>query len=260
MDLSDLTIKEIKKKVKSLEVVSEDLIEKLALDSRKGVQRLAQQILRKQKKELEARNKFRRMSVHENRLREQGYKVLGGIDEAGRGPLAGPVVASVVILPEEIYISGLDDSKKLSEKKREELFDIIQNQAIDIGVGIVHNKRIDEINILQATYQAMREAINNLDVSPEFLLVDAETIPNISTPQAAIVEGDSHSISIAAASIIAKVTRDRMLLDYHKQYPEFNFASHKGYGTQEHIQALREHGPTEIHRTSFKIVNELIGG
>ncbi|OCL27059.1 ribonuclease HII [Orenia metallireducens] len=260
MDLSNLSIKEIKTKVDNMEEVTDELIESLALDSRKGVQRLAQQILRQQKQEEELRKKYEKMSIHERRVKEKGYQIIGGIDEAGRGPLAGPVVAAVVILPEDQSILGLDDSKKLSEKKREELFEIIQQKAIDIGVGIVDNKRIDKINILQATYQAMREAINSLENRPDYLLVDAETIPDIDIPQAGIIEGDAHSVSIAAASIVAKVTRDRLLVEYDKEYPQYKFASNKGYGTGEHIQALKRYGITPIHRTSFGIVRESMNG
>ncbi|PRX26653.1 RNase HII [Orenia metallireducens] len=260
MDLSNLSIKEIKVKLDEMEEVADELVESLALDSRKGVQRLAQQLIRQQRKEEELRAKYEKMSVHERRVKQKGYRIIGGIDEAGRGPLAGPVVAAIVILPEDEQILGLDDSKKLSEKKREELFGIIQEKAIDIGVGIVDNNRIDEINILQATYQAMREAINSLEHRPEYLLVDAETIPDITIAQAGIIEGDAHSVSIAAASIVAKVTRDRMLVEYDKEYPQYKFASNKGYGTGEHIQALKRYGITPLHRTSFGIVRESMNG
>lgn len=260
MDLSNLSIKEIKVKLDEMEEVTDELVESLALDSRKGVQRLAQQLIRQQRKEEELKAKYKKMSIHEKRVKEKGYRVIGGIDEAGRGPLAGPVVAAVVILPEDEQILGLDDSKKLSEKKREELFRIIQEKAIDIGVGIVDNKRIDEINILQATYQAMREAINSLEHRPDYLLVDAETIPDITIAQAGIIEGDAHSVSIAAASIVAKVTRDRMLVEYDSKYPQYKFASNKGYGTGEHIQALKRYGITPLHRTSFGIVRESMNG
>ncbi|MCK8816552.1 ribonuclease HII [Natroniella sulfidigena] len=257
MELSKLTIKEIKAKVNNFEEISEDLIEKLAADSRKGVQKLARQIVRRQEKREEAIAKFKKMSRHEDRLRQQGYNLIAGIDEAGRGPLAGPVVAAAVILPEDTLILGVDDSKKLSEKKREELFAVIQEKALGIGVGIVDSQTIDRINILQATYQAMREAVADLEQVPDYLLIDAEHLPETDLAQAAITEGDSNSVSIAAASIIAKVTRDRILVDYDQQFPEYNLAQHKGYGTQKHIQALREHGPTPIHRTSFKIVKKL---
>ncbi len=174
-----------------------------------------------------------------------------GIDEAGRGPLAGPVVAGAVILPKDCRILYLNDSKKLSEKKRELLFDEIKEKAVSWGVGIVGPERIDEINILQATYEAMRQAISRLDVMPEILLNDAVTIPGVSINQVPIIKGDAKSVSIAAASILAKVTRDRMMAEYEEEYPEYGFAKHKGYGTAQHIQAIREFGPCPIHRRSF---------
>ncbi len=174
-----------------------------------------------------------------------------GIDEAGRGPLAGPVVAAAVILPMDVEILFLNDSKKLSEKKRELLFDEIKEKAVAFGIGIVGPDVIDEINILQATYQAMREALSKLKVSPNLLLNDAVTIPNIQVEQIPIVKGDTKSVSIAAASILAKVTRDRMMEQYDTLYPEYGFAKHKGYGTKIHMEQLRAIGPCPIHRTTF---------
>lgn len=174
-----------------------------------------------------------------------------GIDEAGRGPLAGPVVAGAVILPKDCQILYLNDSKKVSEKKRELLFDEICEKAVSYGVGVVGPGRIDEINILQATYEAMREAVSQLDPVPEILLNDAVTIPGIDIMQIPIVKGDAKSVSIAAASILAKVTRDRMMAEYDALYPEYGFAKHKGYGTAVHIQAIRDHGPCPIHRSTF---------
>lgn len=174
-----------------------------------------------------------------------------GIDEAGRGPLAGPVVAGAVILPKDCEILFLNDSKKLSEKKREALFDEIKEKAIAWGVGVVSPQTIDTINILQATYQAMRQAIDELAVRPNLLLNDAVTIPGVDIDQLAIIKGDAKSVSIAAASIIAKVTRDRMMVQYDVLFPEYGFAKHKGYGTKVHIEAIKEHGPCPIHRRSF---------
>lgn len=176
---------------------------------------------------------------------------LCGIDEAGRGPLAGPVAAGAVILPKDCDILYLNDSKKLSPKKRDLLFDEIKEKAVSYGVGIVGPERIDEINILQATYEAMRLAISRLSVTPELLLNDAVTIPDIEIPQIPIVKGDAKSISIAAASILAKVTRDRMMEEYDMLFPEYGFAGHKGYGTAAHITAIREYGPCPIHRRTF---------
>lgn len=179
------------------------------------------------------------------------YDYICGIDEAGRGPLAGPVVAGAVILPKDCDILYINDSKQLSEKKREELYDVIMEKAVAVGVGISSPARIDEINILQATYEAMRMAINNLKVTPDILLNDAVTIPQVDIRQIPIVKGDAKSISIGAASIIAKVTRDRMMKEYDTLYPEYGFAEHKGYGSAAHIAAIKEYGKTPIHRNTF---------
>lgn len=173
---------------------------------------------------------------------------LCGIDEAGRGPLAGPVAAGAVILSKDCQILYLNDSKKLSEKKRELLFDEIREKAVSFGVGIVGPGRVDEINILQATYEAMRLALAQLSVTPDLLLNDAVTIPGVELPQISIIKGDAKSVSIAAASILAKVTRDRMMIEYDALFPEYGFAKHKGYGTAQHIQALKEYGPCPIQK------------
>lgn len=179
------------------------------------------------------------------------FSYICGIDEAGRGPLAGPVVAGAVILPKGKRILYVNDSKKLSEKKREMLYDVILNEAVSVGVGIVSPERIDEINILNATYEAMREAINNLTVKPDILLNDAVTIPGVDIEQVPIIKGDAKSLSIASASIIAKVTRDRLMYHYDELYPEYGFAKHKGYGTKLHTDVLKEIGPCPIHRKTF---------
>ena len=179
------------------------------------------------------------------------YGFVCGIDEVGRGPLAGPVVACAVILPANSQILYLNDSKKLSEKKREELYDVIMKEAVAVGIGMRDAGRIDEINILQATYEAMRDAIANLKVKPNVLLNDAVTIPGVEIKQVPIIKGDAKSVSIAAASIVAKVTRDRMMVEYDKEYPGYEFASSKGYGTQKHIEFLKANGPTPLHRRSF---------
>lgn len=189
------------------------------------------------------------MMVYERRFADKGY--ICGIDEVGRGPLAGPVVACAVILPSDHPILYLNDSKKLTAKKREELFDVIMKEAVAVGIGLRGPERIDEINILQATYEAMREAIGRLDPKPDFLLNDAVTIPGVSIPQCPIIGGDGKSVSIAAASIVAKVTRDTMMVQYDELYPGYDFASNKGYGTAAHIAALKEKGPCPIHRKSF---------
>lgn len=179
------------------------------------------------------------------------YAHICGIDEVGRGPLAGPVVAGAVILPKDCDILYINDSKKLSEKKREELYEIIMEKAVSVGLGYSTPQRIDEINILQATYEAMREAVSQLTVTPDLLLNDAVTIPQLLVKQVPIIKGDAKSISIGAASIVAKVTRDRLMVQYDQVYPEYAFASNKGYGAQVHIEALKKYGPCPIHRKTF---------
>lgn len=208
------------------------------------------ELTEKQKAKLEAEIlRTEKLKEYERKYEALGY--VCGIDEVGRGPFAGPVVAGAVILPKDCKILYLNDSKKLSEKKREELYDIIMEEAVSVGLGFNSPERIDEINILQATYEAMREAVSKLSVTPDVLLNDAVTIPGISIKQVPIIKGDAKSVSIAAASIVAKVTRDRLMVEYDKVYPEYGFASNKGYGTKEHIEALRKYGKTPIHRDSF---------
>lgn len=180
-----------------------------------------------------------------------GFSVVCGVDEAGRGPLAGPVCAAAVILPPDIQIEGLNDSKKLTDKKRRELFDVITAQAVSYAVAFCDEKVIDEINILQATFRAMRQAVESLDVRPELALVDGNRAADFGVPVRTIVRGDGLSTSIAAASILAKVSRDRLMEQYDGMYPQYGFAVHKGYGTQRHYDALREYGPCPIHRMSF---------
>lgn len=195
------------------------------------------------------RARIEEMKVYEKQYASYGH--ICGIDEVGRGPLAGPVVAAAVILPPDCGILYINDSKKLSEKKREELYPLIMEQALAVGIGQASPERIDEINILQATYEAMREAIHKLSIRPDILLNDAVEIPEVDIVQVPIIKGDAKSISIAAASIVAKETRDRMMIEYDAAMPEYGFASNKGYGTAAHIAALKANGPTEIHRKSF---------
>ena len=181
-----------------------------------------------------------------------GFSCICGVDEAGRGPLAGPVCAAAVILPEGAVIEGLDDSKKLTEKKRERLYDIIKTTAVAYSVAYGTLEEIETVNILEATYLAMNRAIEGLNVKPDFALIDGNRIPRgIKIPCETIVKGDSKSMSVAAASVLAKVTRDRLMLEYDKKYPEYNFKKHKGYGTKEHTELIKQYGPCEIHRLSF---------
>ena len=218
-------------------------------DSRSSVQKLVASA----RKKLEAMEKeYRRIDHLKKYEKEYGqYHFICGIDEVGRGPLAGPVVAGAVILPKDCNILYINDSKQLSEKKREELYDIITKEAVAWAVGYASPERIDEINILQATYEAMRQAIGALAVTPDILLNDAVTIPQVEIRQVPIIKGDAKSISIGAASIVAKVTRDRLMEQYADVFPEYDFASNKGYGSAAHIAALKEYGPTPIHRRSF---------
>lgn len=220
-------------------------------DSRAGVQKL----ITSGRKRIEAYQKEKerteRLKVYEKQYEACGF--VCGIDEVGRGPLAGPVVAGAVILPADCKILYLNDSKQLSEKKREELYEVIIEQAVAYGIGYASPERIDEINILQATYEAMREAINKLSVKPAVLLNDAVTIPELdaSYQQIPIIKGDAKSVSIAAASILAKVTRDRLMVEYDQIFPQYGFASNKGYGAAVHIEALKKYGPCLIHRKTF---------
>ena len=218
-------------------------------DEREGVKKL----LSKAQKKLDAYEKeiarTENMKMYEKKYSDYSY--ICGIDEVGRGPLAGPVVAAAVILPKDCNILYINDSKQLSEEKREALFDEIMEQAVGVGIGVVSHERIDEINILQATYEAMRQAVSKLPVQPDLLLNDAVTIPGLTMKQVPIIKGDAKSISIAAASIVAKVTRDRMMVELDRFYPEYGFAGNKGYGAAVHIEALKRIGPCKIHRRSF---------
>ena len=219
-------------------------------DERAGVQKLITQYENKLLKHKKEQERLYRMLEFERKYGDE-FSCICGIDEAGRGPFAGPVVAGAVILPKGLTIEGLNDSKQVSAKKREELYDEIKEKAVSVGIGMSSPARIDEINILQATYEAMREAISKLSVKPDILLNDAVRIPGLFLQQVPIVKGDAKSVSIAAASIIAKVTRDRLMMEYDKAMPQYHFAANKGYGSAEHIEALAVYGASPIHRRSF---------
>lgn len=244
------TIQEVKNTLNAASI--EDLKEVMKAfedDARAGVQNeLKKAATRLLKYEQEVQRTYA-LSEYERKYADYAY--VCGIDEVGRGPLAGPVVAGAVILPKDCDILYINDSKQLSEKKREELYDIIMEKAVAVSVGYASVERIDEINILQATFEAMREAISKLSVSPDILLNDAVTIPQVTIPQVPIIKGDAKSISIGAASIIAKVTRDRLMVKYDSIFPEYGFASNKGYGSATHIAAIRKIGPCPIHRRTF---------
>lgn len=197
------------------------------------------------------------MKEFENELYESGIKYIAGIDEVGRGPLVGPVVTAAVILPKDFYDERINDSKKLTEKKREQLYDVIMENAVSVGIGISSEDVIDDINILEATKKAMIEAVNNLSVKPEHLLIDAVKL-NVDIPQTSIIKGDAKSESIAAASIIAKVTRDRMMIELDKEHPEYDFKHNKGYGTKKHIYAIEKYGILKEHRKTFAPCNKYV--
>ena len=226
-----------------------DYIKAFKGDARPGAKKLVDKYQKTMDRLEEEKKRIFKMKEYERRYAE--YEYIAGIDEVGRGPLAGPVVTCAVILPKDCDILYINDSKQLTEKKREELYEEITAKAISYGIGISSPQRIDEINIQQANFEAMRESIANLSVIPDILLNDAVTIPEVRIPQVPIIKGDTKSISIAAASIVAKVFRDRLMAEYDKQYPGYSFASNKGYGSEEHIQALKKLGPTPIHRKSF---------
>lgn len=225
------------------------LLEKYQSDNRSGVINICRRYRSQLEKHQNEVKRIDSMKHYERSYKDCTY--ICGIDEAGRGPFAGPVIAAAVILPKDCDILYINDSKKLSDKKREEIYDEILKKAVAYGIGSVPPNKIDEINILQATYNAMHQALNNLNVKPDILFIDAVTIPEVSIPQVPIVKGDSKSISIAAASILAKVTRDRLMIAYDKIFPGYGFADNKGYGSKQHIDAIKRLGPTPIHRMSF---------
>lgn len=244
------SIQEIKQKLQAATYNElPELLQRYEQDERSGVR----QALEKANKRIQAYHKEveRTEQLKQYERQYAAYSYICGIDEVGRGPLAGPVVAGAVILPKNCDILYINDSKKLSEKKREELYDVIMKKAVAVGLGYSTPERIDEINILQATYEAMREAVSKLEVTPDLLLNDAVTIPELPMKQVPIIKGDAKSISIGAASIVAKVTRDRLMVQYDSVFPEYGFASNKGYGAKAHIDALQKYGPCPIHRKSF---------
>lgn len=246
------SINEIKAELENADKIKrETLIELYKKDARKGVIKLIEKYEKQEAALLKELERLKKMHEFENKYSDYDY--IAGIDEAGRGPLAGPVVAASVILPKDCEILYLNDSKQVSAKRRDELFDEIKEKAIAYGIGVASPGRIDEINILQATYEAMRAAISQMSEiqSPDMLLVDAVHIPEVDTKQVGIIKGDAKSVSIAAASILAKVTRDRFMLEMDKVYPEYGFASHKGYGSKMHIKAIKKYGPSPIHRETF---------
>ncbi|WP_394232549.1 ribonuclease HII [Niallia oryzisoli] len=251
------TIKEIEEKLVTIKDEQDEFFLQLQQDERKGVQAIIKRWKRVRELEKLHHDKFITMTAFEKKYRQEGYQLIAGIDEVGRGPLAGPVVAAAVILPSDFYLPGIDDSKKLTEQKREQFYTHIKETAIAIGLGIIDNAEIDAINIFAATKKAMSQAVSQLMPKPDFLLIDAVKL-DTPYPLEAIIKGDGLSISIAAASIVAKVTRDRILKEYDILYPNYGFASNSGYGTKEHLEAIQAYGITPIHRKSFAPIKEYI--
>lgn len=242
-------MKEIEEKLKAPEV-DEAFIEQISKDERKGVQSLLNKWKKNQEKRKKLEEQFLLMTKYEQKARKQGFKLIAGVDEVGRGPLAGPVVAAAVILPESFILFGLNDSKKLSKNEREQYYDYIKEHAIAIGIGRIDAEEIDRMNIYEATKKAMLTSINELNVTPDYILIDAMKL-DTPYPTESIVKGDSLSISIAAASVIAKVTRDRYMEQLGEQYPQYFFEKNVGYGTKEHLEAIKKYGITPYHRKSF---------
>ncbi|MBA4494708.1 ribonuclease HII [Paenactinomyces guangxiensis] len=253
------TIRELKRWLEQEQpVLSQKMLDELLADSRVGVRKMVQSYLKEQERQQKEAARLEALWQMERKCQEKGYKTIAGVDEAGRGPLAGPVVAAAVVLPSDFDVTGLNDSKQLSAEKRNQLKRRIEQQAVSIGVGIADVEYIDKYNILQATYHAMRLALEQLTPAAEFILADAVRIPGISIPQEGIVKGDSLSHSIAAASIIAKTTRDEWMAKAAEKYPGYGFDRHMGYSTPEHLEALKKWGPSPIHRRSFAPVRDCL--
>jgi ribonuclease HII len=250
-----VTIAEVEQQLTNLKTESDPFFKKIQLDERKGVQQLIHRWQKRMEQERQLQEKFIEMKVYENKWRAEGYKYIAGVDEVGRGPLAGPVVAAAVVLPEDFFLPGIDDSKKISEKKRNEYDKIIRREAIAVSVAKIDAAEIDRVNIYEATKKAMIAAIASLDPNPEVLLIDAMKLETPFVVES-IIKGDAKSVSIAAASIVAKVARDSLMVELSKQFPEYGFQQNMGYGTREHIQAIQRHGITPYHRKSFAPVKD----
>lgn len=253
MDLSKMTIKEIESLL-SGENVTAEFLEACRADGRKA----AGQAVRRYERRQQEKQRLLALYDYERAAWGEGLELVAGVDEAGRGPLAGPVSVAAVILPHELELPHLNDSKKLSPERREELFEEIREKALAIGTALVDAKTIDRVNIYQATINGMYEAIFSLQPEPQKVLIDAVPLEGLNSPSQSIIKGDAKSASIAAASIIAKVTRDRLMDEYDKKYPEYGFAQHKGYGTARHIEALHKYGPCPIHRISFEPIKSMV--
>ena len=251
------TIKEIRELLSTVKDLDNPLFLEIEKDTRSGVQKEIAKRKKAIQAELDEDLRLETMLSYEKELYKQGLTFIAGVDEVGRGPLAGPVVAAAVILPKICKIRGLNDSKKVPKKKHLEIYQAVQDQALAIGIGIMDNQVIDQVNIYEATKLAMKEAISQLSPQPEHLLIDAMQL-DLPISQTAIIKGDANSLSIAAASIVAKVTRDNIMKDYDDQYPGYDFAANAGYGTAKHLEGLEKLGVTPIHRTSFEPIKSLV--
>ena len=250
------TIKEIQQRLELVTDLADPFLAEAANDQRSGVQKAIEKRKRAIQAELDEELRLEQMLRYEKELYKTGFRAIAGIDEVGRGPLAGPVVAAAVILPPGCKIKGLNDSKKIPKKKHQEIYQAVLDKALAVGIGLIDNEIIDQVNIYEATKLAMKEALSKLSLKPDYLLIDAMKL-DIDIPQESIIKGDANSLSIAAASIVAKVTRDKLMADYDKEYPGYDFAQNAGYGTKSHLQGLERHGVTPIHRKTFEPVKSM---
>lgn len=250
------TIKEIKERLATIDRLDHPLFEELITDGRTGVQAAISKRKRELQKQVEEDLRLEKMLAYEKELYAQGIQLIAGVDEVGRGPLAGPVVAAAVILPENCKIPGLNDSKKIPKSKHQAIYQAVLGQALSVGIGVKENQVIDQVNIYEATKLAMLEAIQELDQQPQHLLIDAMKL-DLPISQTSIIKGDANSLSIAAASIVAKVTRDQMMAAYDQEYPGYDFGQNAGYGTSKHLEGLEKYGVTPIHRRSFEPIKSM---
>ena len=250
------TIKEVKERLAMIDELDHSLFEELIYDARAGVQSAINKRKRELQKQVEEDLRLEKMLAYEKELYAQGIHLIAGVDEVGRGPLAGPVVAAAVILPENCKIPGLNDSKKIPKTKHQAIYQAVLDQALSIGIGVKDNRVIDQVNIYEATKLAMLEAIHELEPQPQHLLIDAMKL-DLPISQTSIIKGDANSLSIAAASIVAKVTRDQMMTAYDQEYPGYDFAQNAGYGTTRHLEGLEKQGVTPIHRRSFEPIKSM---
>lgn len=256
-NMKKLSISQIEEKLAAINTNTDPFLLELENDGRKGVQTCLAKWKRQREQEKLLQDKFFEMTLYERKMREQGFQFIAGVDEVGRGPLAGPVVAAAVILPADFFLAGIDDSKKLPEKKRQEYDAIIRKEALAVSISMIHAPEIDEINIYQATKKAMNTAIASLTQAPDFLLIDAMKL-NTPFPAESIIKGDAKSISIAAASIVAKTARDELMKEMAKEYPAYGFQQNMGYGTKEHLEAIQTYGVTPFHRKTFSPIKDIL--